>query len=36
MQAMMQIQVASQSDPDMATKVKQLMSIAQGNFDGAQ
>ena len=27
MQAMMQIQVASQSDPDMAAKVKQLMSI---------
>lgn len=36
MQAMMQIQVASQNDPDMATKVKQLMSIAQGNFDGVQ
>ena len=27
MQAMMQIQVASQSDPDMAAKVKQLMSM---------
>ena len=36
MQAMMQIQVASQNDPDMAAKVKQLMSIAQGNFDGVQ
>ena len=36
MQAMMQIQVASQSDPDMAAKVKQLMSIAQGNFDGVR
>ena len=36
MQAMMQIQVASQSDPDMAAKVKQLMSIAQGNSDGVQ
>ena len=36
MQAMMQIQVASQQDPDMAAKVQQLMAIAQGNFDAAK
>eukprot|EP00943_MAST-04B_sp_MAST-4B-sp1_P002781 g2781.t1 len=36
MQAMMQIQVASQQDPDMAAKVQQLMQIAQGNFDAAK
>ena len=32
MQAMMQIQVASQSDPDMAAKVKQLMSITKATL----
>ena len=36
MQAMMQIQVASQNDPAMAAKVQQLMQIAQGNFDAAK
>ena len=31
MQAMMQIQLASQADPEMAEQVKQLMSMATGN-----
>jgi hypothetical protein len=31
MQAMMQIQLASQTDPEMGEQVKQLMSMATGN-----